>query len=283
MDYYFEIADIRIRINTDIEVRWNQYIERFQIPVTEEYTEYYQCRCVDNLPVEGKVIYQNQGQIVLVNGNFEERLHFFYGQKNPCMLYKETEQGNFIYLNNQYKESFLREENYCIFNALAFEKLLLKYKGIILHSSFVIYNGQAILFTAPSGTGKSTQAQLWEKNKGALIVNGDRTILKEKNGRVYAYGLPICGSSDVCLNISVPVKAIVYLSQATEDSITDVDMKQRVKDVLSETSINFFNKQFLLDAMTLIENLVSQIDYYHLACTKEPSAVECLVKKIEVL
>lgn len=280
MIYYFKIAEINIRIETDIEVKWNDYIKRFQIPPHEEETEDYRCYCVDELPVSGQPIYQNQGQVVFKNGEYEERLHFFYGQEYPCMLYKETAQGRVIYLSNQYKESFLRENNYCIFNALAFEKLLLKNKGIILHSSFIIYEGEAILFTAPSGTGKSTQAALWEEYKGAVIANGDRTILKEKDGKVYAYGLPICGSSDICENVCVPVKAIVYLSQDVVDAISEVEEKQRIKSIISETSINFFNKEFFLDAMELIESIVSKVDFYHLSCTKEKTAVECLARKI---
>ena len=95
------------------------------------------------------------------------------------MLYEESETGmKTVYLNRKYESALLNTGNYKIFNALALEKVLIAHESIILHASYVNYNGKAILFTAPSGTGKSTQAALWEEYKGAEIVNGDRVIIQ---------------------------------------------------------------------------------------------------------
>ena len=281
MDYYFVIAGIKIRISSSFQILWNDYIQRFRVPACEEYDEYYECICVDEFPVEGKLIYQNQWQWIFRNGNREERLHFFWGQTEPCMLYKECEAHKVIYLNKRYMESFLREDNYCIFNALALEKVLIKHQAIVLHSSFVVWKNQAILFTAPSGTGKSTQASLWEMHQKAIIANGDRTILKEKDGRLYAYGMPVCGSSDICLNVEVPVKAIVYLSQAPENKIEDIELKHKIKLLISETTINFFDERFLDQATDLIMQMSEKVDMYHLSCRKDQEAVEVLRNKLE--
>lgn len=281
MDYYFNITGIIIRIVSDIEISWNSYIMKFLTEPCGACDEEYHCRLVEELPLEGILVYRSDWQLIYKYGMFEERLHFFYGCSEPCMLYKEFETHKTIYLNKTFLDSFLREENYCIFNAMAFEKVLLKHRAIVLHSSFVVWKNQAILFTAPSGTGKSTQASLWEKYEGAIVANGDRTILKEKDARIYAYGMPICGSSDICLNVEVPLRAIVYLSQAKEDMLTVVDEKQKIKWLISETTINFFDGQFLDEALDIISHMGTKLDMYHLSCTKEKGAVDILREKLE--
>ena len=59
--------------------------------------------------------------------------------------------------------------------------------------------------------GKSTQAGLWERYRGAKIVNGDRALLRKINGSWAACGWPVCGSSDICLLGDTPIHAIIML------------------------------------------------------------------------
>ena len=82
------------------------------------------------------------------------------------------------------------------------EQVLNSYNTFLLHSSFIKWKDKAILFTAPSGTGKSTQADLWEKYENAEIINGDRSGIRKMDGKWTAYGLPIAGSSGIYKNIS---------------------------------------------------------------------------------
>lgn len=281
MDYFFNIAEIKIKIFSEIEICWNQYIQRFRMFPCVRYDEYYECRCVDSFSIEGDLVYQNEWQKTYKRGAYEERLHFFWGQKEPCMLYKELLDRKIIYLHNNFRESFLREDNYCIFNAMALEKVLMKHEAIILHSSYIIHKQKAILFTAPSGTGKSTQASLWERYRDAVIVNGDRTILCERDGEVYAYGMPVCGSSDICLNQNAPVHAIIYLSQSPKNEIQQISLKQRIKYLISETTINFFDAEYLNQAIEIITSIAQKVDMFSFSCTKEKDAVETLGNYLE--
>ena len=57
-------------------------------------------------------------------------------------------------------------------------------------ASFIRWQGRGILFSAPSGTGKSTQANLWVQHQGAEVINGDRAALRQVGGRWQAFGLP---------------------------------------------------------------------------------------------
>ena len=69
-----------------------------------------------------------------------------------------------------------------------FRTSLLCCDGIVIHSSAIELDGNGILFSAPSGTGKSTQANLWREHKGAVVLNGDRPALRTLDGSVYVYG-----------------------------------------------------------------------------------------------
>lgn len=101
-----------------------------------------------------------------------------------------------------------------VLETIGTERLVGMAGGAILHSSFIEVGGKAVLFTAPSGTGKSTQAELWRENRGAVVINGDRSVLRIIDSVPCASGLPYSGSSGICLNRTLPLRAIVYIEQA---------------------------------------------------------------------
>ena len=102
------------------------------------------------------------------------------------------------------------------FSHIALEDLLLRRDAVVLHASYIdtIYGG--ILFSGPSGIGKSTQADLWCRYRNAKQVNGDRPILRRDKSGWKAYGSPYAGSSRCWLNRSSQIRAIVILGQGTE-------------------------------------------------------------------
>ena len=212
----------------------------------------------------------------------EMRFHYFWGFKEPCMLYEETHTGDrTIYLNRKYEVALLNTGNYKIFNALALEKVLIAHGDIILHASYVDHQGRAILFTAPSGTGKSTQAALWEKYRGAQIINGDRVIIREGKQGFEACGIPICGSSDICVNKTLPIAAVVYLQQGMENQIQLMGVAESVKKLISETTISFFNQEFAERALERIQCFGAHIPCYSYSCTKDEDAVIKLYNTLE--
>ena len=52
---------------------------------------------------------------------------------------------------------------------------MLGYDTLLMHGAVIAVGNKAWLFTAPSGTGKSTQAELWERYRNAEQINGDRS------------------------------------------------------------------------------------------------------------
>ena len=105
-----------------------------------------------------------------------------------------------------------------------FALVLYKRKGIILHASAIDYKDRAILFTAPSGTGKSTQTALWCDNvKDVFVINDDTPALRIIDGIVYVYGTPWSGTSAINKNCRVQYAATVNIIRAKVNSIIKTD------------------------------------------------------------
>lgn len=166
----------------------------------------------------------------------------------------------------------------------AMERHMMRRDALVLHCAYMEREGKAILFSAPSGTGKTTQATLWEKHRGTRVVNGDKSLLRCSGGVWTANGWPVCGSSQVCHDESMPVRAIVMLSQGKENAIERLAPFAAFSQIYSQITINFWNRDAQQRAMDLIEQLVTQVPVYHLRCTISEEAVACLeaeLRKVE--
>lgn len=172
--------------------------------------------------------------------------------------------------------------NGIIFNLLGFEEIIAQYNGVVLHASAVLKNGKMILFTAPCGTGKSTQADLWKEYSNAEIVNGDKALVSLKNGMIFAGGLPFSGSSDICKNISAPLTAVVYLGQAKENSIRKMSEREAFVALLQGNYRSGITKASSQKTMDVLEKICSTIPVYRLDCLPDKTAVECLEKELGI-
>lgn len=169
-----------------------------------------------------------------------------------------------------------------LLNAMDLPRILIAHHGFILHASFIEHEGQAILFTAPSETGKSTQAKLWCDHMGAELVNGDRAAVRIMDGAVYACGTPFSGSSPVRRNVTLPLAAIVYLSQAPENTITQLKGVRAFRRVWEGCTVNTWEREDVEKATKTVSEVVSCVPVYHLACTPDERAVELLKHTMEV-
>ena len=168
-----------------------------------------------------------------------------------------------------------------VLNCLEAEHHIVRHRGFLLHSSFIRIGNKAILFTAPSGTGKSTQAELWRKFRGAEVINGDRTAILVEDEGVMAYGIPYCGTSGICRNAKFPVAAIVCLSQAPENSITQVKGLRAFRNLWEGCSINLWDREDVAICTQTVMDALQQVPVIHLACTPDESAVETLEAYLE--
>lgn len=163
-----------------------------------------------------------------------------------------------------------------VLSSIAAEHLVVRAGGFVFHSSFIAWNGNGILFTAPSGTGKSTQADLWRNLRGAEILNGDRSAIRFVNGKAIAEGVPFSGSSQICVNRSLPLAAVVYLSQAPETSIRKLRGYEAFFRIWEGCSINTWDAEDMRLVSDTVQKVAAAVPVYHLACTPDESAVIAL-------
>ena len=158
---------------------------------------------------------------------------------------------------------------------ISLPQLLLHFRTLVFHASYAGCGGGAVLFSAPSRTGKSTQAALWERHRGAKVLNGDKAAVR-LDGPAIVHGLPVCGTSGICKNVSLPLRCVVLLSQAPENSIR----RLRLTEALPLLSRNLFADTLVSEewqlALSLLLDLLAEVPVYALACTPDVRAVETL-------
>lgn len=168
-----------------------------------------------------------------------------------------------------------------IYTVFGMEAIFLHFDTVILHSSFVRWKDMGILFTAPSGTGKSTQASLWEQYEKAETINGDKAAIRRREGRWKAYGLPIAGSSGIYRNESADIKCIVLLEQAKENSAEKVSPAEAFRFIYPEVMIHRWDRSFEEKASSLLLEMIAEIPVFKLKCNIEQGAVNELKQHLE--
>lgn len=161
-------------------------------------------------------------------------------------------------------------------NVFSLEKVLTPHGALMLHCALIEHEGRGIAFSAPSQTGKSTQADLWVKHRGARILNGDRAILRNEGGSIFAYGSPYAGSSNIFLDVKVPLRAIIMLEQAKENTIRLIPQEEGLGLFLAQTSLSIWEPTLFELGMQTLEAILTAVPMYMLSCRPDEGAVECV-------
>ena len=138
---------------------------------------------------------------------------------------------------------------------------------ILFHGSAIAVDNEAYLFTAPSGTGKSTHTALWRELFGerAFMVNDDKPLIRIENGVATVYGTPWNGKHHLSRNVAIPLKGIAILGRAEQNSIERVDANSVYIDILRQTHLpkNPEQSQFVLQS---VDDLLKAVPIYKLKC-----------------
>lgn len=155
-----------------------------------------------------------------------------------------------------------------------FYEQLAKYNGLMLHASCVEYGGKAYLFSARSGTGKSTHTHLWLKYlPGSRIINDDKPAIRLVDGVFYAYGTPWSGKTDESVNIGVPIAGICFLSRGSENKIKRIPGIKALKQFLDQT-VRPYDKALMDDMLETLNLVLTNIPIYEMECDMSEEAVQ---------
>lgn len=174
-------------------------------------------------------------------------------------------------------------------SGIQFYTYLLRFHGLMLHSSAVSLDGRAYLFSGPCGIGKSTHTRLWQQTFGpdAQVFNDDKPPLRLLDEKWYAYGAPWCGKDGINQNTRVPLAGICFLKQADENSIRQLSSTEALPRIISQTNRKLGKKASLNLMLENVERLIQTIPIYELRNRPEPEAArlsyETMRKKAEEL
>ena len=160
----------------------------------------------------------------------------------------------------------------CLWSGGYFYEQLTRFGGIMLHASCVEYGGKAYLFSARSGTGKSTHTHLWLKYlPGSRIINDDKPAIRYIDGVYYAYGTPWSGKTDESVNIGVPIEGIAFLSRG-ENSIRRIPGIKALKLFMDQT-VRPRDKALMGNTLEILNKVLTDVPIYELSCDMSEEAV----------
>ncbi|MBE7016074.1 MAG: hypothetical protein E7417_04545 [Ruminococcaceae bacterium] len=197
--------------------------------------------------------------------------------KKQAEAYKINEDSKpdmTIYLSDAFLEQKHKENPHLsvedceyIFTSSVFYTGMLQYGGFMLHSSAVIMDGRAYLFSAPSGTGKSTHTGLWQKAFGekVQILNDDKPAIRAIEDGVFAYGTPWSGKTDLNINVKAPIAGICFLERSETNWIEKMDIGSAISALLNQT-IRPFEMHDMDLLLGHIEKVLTSVPVYKMGC-----------------
>ena len=172
-------------------------------------------------------------------------------------------------------------ESDCIYQRIG-ESLPLRNR-MLLHGAVITYGEDAFLFTAPSGTGKSTHIALWRKylGSGVEIVNGDKPIVsvEDQNPGVTVYGTPWGGKENWQKNRKAPLRAVCLIRQAKENAIQRIDPGEYLGVLMQQVYLPS-SEEAGGRTLELLDELMRRVPFYLLQCDMSEDAVRCSFEEL---
>ena len=146
--------------------------------------------------------------------------------------------------------------------------------GMPLHASLVEKDGYGVVFLGPSGMGKSTQAKLWVEHQGADFIIGDRPGLRRIDGKWIGFGMPWDGKDNIKQQKQVPIRALISLEQAPENSIRSLTKQEAMIVLLNQVMMPMWDDAAMTLLTPLMGQLASEMPFYHLKNLPNREATE---------
>lgn len=156
-----------------------------------------------------------------------------------------------------------------------FSYKILEHNGCVLHSSAIAVDGNAYLFSAHSGTGKSTHTSLWLNHfkDRAIIINDDKPCIREADGEIYVYGTPWSGKHDLSTNQRFKLKGIAFICRSDENWIREATKSEAVSLFLTQT-YKPTDKEHMELLLNMIDKIFNKVKIYKLGCNISDEAAK---------
>lgn len=285
MTRYYQFAGIKFAVTMPQDLFYeNEYrLEPFHIEATNPDQILIFEQKAQLSPPEGVLVAKEPGLHCYVNADRCIRYIGVFSDDSMTATIRIEYCGNVGRAEVKYRQLPMRISVKYVLECMAAEHMIAQNQGFVFHCSFIDNGGKAILFTAPSETGKSTQAELWKQHRGAQIINGDRAAVRLYDGVLLAEGIPFAGSSKYCKNRSLPIEAIVYLGQASRTTIRKLQGYEAFAKIWEGICVNTWDKTDMEYVSAVVQKAATEIPVFHLTCTPDESAVTALEEAMRKL
>lgn len=150
-----------------------------------------------------------------------------------------------------------------------------------IHSASIVYSGKAWLFSAYSGTGKTTHVNLWEDLYATPVYNGDLNLIGIENGTCRVFPTPWCGTSEISLNETYPLGGIFFLSRDTSDMVKEMSDERKLLNMWARSITPVWNPEMLEKEISAYKEIIPNILCADLHATMNPSAAHAAKEAVD--
>lgn len=172
-----------------------------------------------------------------------------------------------------------------MFTGLVFSDRLTSLGGMVLHGSSLAFEGNGLIFSAPSGTGKSTHTGLWREQYGdrVVMVNDDKPAIRfGEDGKPVIYGTPWSGKTELNTNVSAPLRAIVFLERSEKNAIRRLSATESLLYMGRELQLPYHDKALCEKLWDTAARLVQSVPVFLLSCTISQEAVSLVREAVGI-
>lgn len=281
--YGLSIAGIPIEISTDRKLA----LEASFSPFLGDQT-YYRYRAVfrqmDRLPeIPEPVLYADITYRCHADGKGGYIRSFYDIPRSP----EPYAVAGYDYETGDISVDYLERGAVCVsemansFFHLGLEAMMIWENRLCVHAACIRSPLGGILFSGPSGIGKSTQAELWCRYRGSSLINGDRPIVSKEADGFYAWGSPYAGSSRCYRNENCRIAAIVMLKQSSHCAVRRLSPGEAFRKIYSGSTMYTWDENFVARACGLATELAMTVPVFEFSCTPDEMAVDYLEKELQ--
>ena len=155
--------------------------------------------------------------------------------------------------------------------------------AFLMHGVAVRYADEGYIFTAQSGTGKTTHVRQWKEAFGdeqVVIVNGDKPIIRFIDGKVYAYGTPWNGKEHFGTTGRTQIKAVCFVERGEQNEIRPLSDTEVIPRLFSQIMV--VDSTDLAKQLELADMFLEKVRFYNLRCNISTEAAEVAYRGMQI-
>lgn len=276
--FYFSTGPLQIAYRGP-EIVYERYFQKFASEKGKKVDLTIQIACVPPRYHKcGRVILRNE-EVILMDGR-QEYLFLFPGFPVLSEMHVKKDGSHALLFC---RGDLIEEQVEDIFHGIRFAFLLsASEKGLFfLHSASLLYQGRAWIFSGKSGTGKSTHTNLWKKFFDVELLNGDLNMIGIEREKLYVYGQPWCGTSQICTEKSYPLGGIIFLRQAEENVCLVPEVSEKILAMVQRMISPAWEKELLERNISFAKKVEAHCPVWRLYCTPDKEAAVVMKREID--